>query len=162
MQLILLQKVENLGDEGDVIEVKEGYARNYLLPKKLAIKATKGSLTQIDVLKRKRKQREEKELDAIRQLQKKVDGLHLEFIRKAGEKGKLYGSVTSKEIADKIGEELQLELDRKFIDLPEPMKDIGETEVKLHFGKGIYGSVQVQIVPEESVQPDDAKEVKES
>ena len=93
MQLILLQKVENLGDEGDVIEVKEGYARNYLLPKKLAIKATKGSLTQIDILKRKKKQREEKELDAIRQLQKKVDGLRLEFNRKAGEKGKLYGSV---------------------------------------------------------------------
>ncbi|NLJ38345.1 MAG: 50S ribosomal protein L9, partial [Candidatus Atribacteria bacterium] len=80
MKLILLQKVENLGDEGDIIEVKEGYARNYLLPKKLAIEATKGSLTQIDILKRKKKQREEKELDAIRQLQKKVDGIRLEFV----------------------------------------------------------------------------------
>jgi len=162
MQLILLQKVENLGDEGDVIEVKEGYARNYLLPKKLAIKATKGSLTQIDILKRKKKQREEKELDAIRQLQKKVDGLRLEFNRKAGEKGKLYGSVTSKDIVDKIGELLQIELERKYIDLPEPIKDIGETEVKLHFGKGIYGSIQVKIIPEESAQLDESKEVKES
>ncbi|NLJ48901.1 MAG: 50S ribosomal protein L9 [Candidatus Atribacteria bacterium] len=162
MKLILLQKVDNLGDEGDVIEVKEGYARNYLLPKKLAFEATKGSLTQIDILKRKRKQREEKELDALRQLQKKVDGMRLEFVRKAGDKGKLYGSVTSKEIAEKIGEILQLELDRKFIDLPEPIKDVGKTEVKLHFGKGIYGSVQVQIIPEESVRPDDSKEVKES
>mgnify|MGYP002681855644 FL=1 len=162
MQLILLQKVENLGDEGDVIEVKEGYARNYLLPKKLAIKATKGSLTQIDILKRKKKQREEKELDAIRQLQKKVDGLRLEFNRKAGEKGKLYGSVTSKDIVDKIGELLPIELERKYIDLPEPIKDIGETEVKLHFGKGIYGSIKVKIIPEESAQLDESKEVKES
>ena len=162
MKLILLQKVENLGDEGDIIEVKEGYARNYLLPKNLAIEATKGSLTQIDILKRKRKQREEKELDAIRQLQKKVDGIRLEFVRKAGDKGKLYGSVTSKDISDKIGELLPIELERKYIDLPEPIKDIGETEVKLHFGKGIYGSIHVKIIPEESAQFDESKEVKES
>ena len=162
MQLILLRKVENLGDEGDVIEVKSGYARNYLLPKKMAIEVTKGSLTQIDILKRKKKRREEKELDAILQLQEKVNGLHLEFIRKAGEKGKLYGSVTSKDIVDKIGELLPIELERKYIDLPEPIKDIGETEVKLHFGKGIYGSIKVKIIPEESAQLDESKEVKES
>jgi len=162
MQVILVQKVENLGEEGDVLIVKAGYARNYLLPRKLAFEATKGSLAQIDILKRKRKRREEKELDALRHLQKKIDGLHLDFTKKVGEKGKLYGSVTSKEIAEKIAEILTIDIDRKYIDLPESIKDAGETEVKLHFGKGIYANVIVNVIPTESTPADDSKEVKRS
>jgi large subunit ribosomal protein L9 len=162
MQVILLKKVGNLGEEGDILEVKAGYARNYLLPRKFAVEATKGNLTQIDILKRKRKQREEKELNALQQLQVKIDGLYLNFTKKVGEKGKLYGSVTSKEIADKITEMLNFELDRKYIDLPEPIKVAGETEVKLHFGKEIYATVKVNVLTEEISQPEAPKEVKES
>ncbi len=89
MKVILLQEVENLGKEGDMVEVKNGYARNYLLPRKLAIEASKGNITQIEALKKKRAIREAKELEEAKILQERIDGLVLEFEKKAGKTGKL-------------------------------------------------------------------------
>ncbi|WP_369019099.1 50S ribosomal protein L9 [Thermatribacter velox] len=149
MRVILLQRVENLGREGDVVEVKPGYARNFLLPRKLAIEATPANMAQVEHLKKKRALREAKEMEEIQALQSRIDGLVLEFVRKAGEKGKLYGSVTSSEIAKKISEILGVDFDRKFIALEEPIKEVGEQEVKIHLGKGNYAQVKVKVIPEE-------------
>lgn len=156
MKVILLQEVENLGKEGDVVEVKKGYARNYLLPRKLAIEANRGTVTQIEALKKKRSIREAKELEEIRELQKKIDGLVLEFSKKAGKTGKLYGSVTSREIAEKISQVVGTDLDRKYLELEEALKEIGEYPVKVNLGKGIYATVQVKIREEEV--PEEAEE----
>lgn len=156
MKVILLQEVENLGKEGDVVEVKKGYARNYLLPRKLAIEANRGNVTQIEALKKKRAIREAKELEEIRELQEKIDGLVLEFSKKAGKTGKLYGSVTSREIAEKISQVVGTDLDRKYLELEEALKEIGEYPVKVNLGKGIYATVQVKIREEEV--PEEAEE----
>jgi large subunit ribosomal protein L9 len=136
MKVILLQELENLGREGDLVEGKSGYARNYLLPRKLAVEANKGNMSQIEALKKKRAIREAKELEEAKVLQGKIDGLILEFSKKAGKTGKLYGSVTSREIAEKISQTIGVDVDRKYLELGESLKEIGEYPVKVNLVKG--------------------------
>lgn len=149
MKVILLQDVENLGKEGDVVEVRRGYARNYLFPKKLAVEATPANLLQLEAVRRKKAMAEEKELTEAKTLQKRLDGMVLEFFKKAGETGKLYGSLTSKEIADRISQELQREFDRKYIDLEEPIKDLGEHRIRVNLGRGVTATLTIKVLPEE-------------
>ncbi len=158
MKVILLKDVENLGKEGDVVEVRRGYARNFLFPRKLAVEATSGNISQIEALRRRRAMREEKELEEAKTLNMRLDGLVLEFSKRAGETGKLYGSLTSKEIAERISKELEREFDKKYIELEEPIKDIGEHRVKVNLGRGVVATIVVKIFPEEAKE----KEVKES
>lgn len=152
MKVILLKDVESLGKEGDVVEVRRGYARNYLFPRKLAVEATPANLSQLEAIRRKKVKMEEKELAEAETLKKRLDGLVLEFFKKAGETGKLYGSLTSKEIADRISQELQREFDKKYIDLEEPIKDLGEHSVKVHLGRGVTATLVVKVLPEEVKQ----------
>ncbi len=149
MKVILLQDVENLGKEGDVVEVRRGYARNYLFPKKLAVEATPANLLQLEAVRRKKAMAEEKELTEAKTLQKRLDGMVLKFFKKAGETGKLYGSLTSKEIADRVSQELQREFDRKYIDLEEPIKDLGEHRVRVNLGRGVTATLTIKVLPEE-------------
>ncbi len=148
MRVILTQEVKNLGKEGDVVEVTEGYARNYLIPRKMAIEATPGNLSQVEKLRKKRALREAKELEEMKFLQSKVEGLVLEFSKKAGETGKLYGSVTAREIAEAISKSIGFEFDKKYLELPEPIKDLGKHDVRVSFGKGLHATVTVKILPE--------------
>jgi large subunit ribosomal protein L9 len=150
MKVILLQDVENLGKEGDVVEVRRGYARNYLLPRKLAVLATEASISQIEAIRRKKVMAEEKELQEAQALKKLLDGRVLEFRKKAGETGKLYGSLTSKEIAERIAQEIGREFDRKYIDLEEPIKDLGEHRVRVNLGRGVTATLTVNILPEKT------------
>ena len=150
MQIILIQEVKNLGKEGDVVEVKEGYARNYLLPRKMAIEATPGNLSQIEKLRQKRALREAKELEEMKFLQSKVEGLALEFTKKAGETGKLYGSLTAREIAEGISRAVGFEFDKKYLELSEPIKELGKHHVRVNFGKGIHATITVNVLPEDS------------
>jgi large subunit ribosomal protein L9 len=150
MQIILIQEVKNLGKEGDVVEVKEGYARNYLLPRKMAIEATPGNLSQIEKLRKKRVLREAKELEEMKFLQSKVEGLALEFTKKAGETGKLYGSLTAREIAEGISKAVGFEFDKKYLELSEPIKELGKHHVRVNFGKGIHATITVNVLPEDS------------
>ncbi|MEN3183867.1 MAG: 50S ribosomal protein L9 [Atribacterota bacterium] len=149
MKVILLRDVENLGKEGDVVEVRRGYARNYLFPRKLAIEATSANLSQLEALRRKRSRIEEKERTEAEALKKRLDGLVLEFFKKAGETGKLYGSLTSKEIADRVSQELHRELDKRCIDLEEPIKELGEHRVTVNLGHGVVATLLVKVLPEE-------------
>ncbi|MEN3202442.1 MAG: 50S ribosomal protein L9 [Atribacterota bacterium] len=149
MRVILLKDVESLGKEGDVVEVRRGYARNYLFPRKLAVEANPANLSQLEAIRRRKVKMEEKELAEAETLKKRLDGLVLEFFKKAGETGKLYGSLTSKEIADRISQELQREFDKKYIDLEEPIKDLGEHKVKVNLGRGVTATLVVKVLPEE-------------
>lgn len=149
MKVILLRDVENLGKEGDVVEVRRGYARNYLFPRKLAVEATPTNLSQLEALRRKRSRLEEKERTEAEVLKKRLDGLVLEFFKKAGETGKLYGSLTSKEIADRVSQELQRELDKRCIELEEPIKELGEHKVTVNLGHGVVATLLVKVLPEE-------------
>ena len=135
-EVILTEKFNNLGFEADIVKVRAGYARNFLIPQGKAIEKTKTALQRINVLKAKRAAREAAELNDAQELARKLNKLKLTFELDAGETGKAFGSVTASDIADRIRVELggKTEIDRHRIVLPKAIKDSGkhEVEVKLH------------------------------
>lgn len=160
MQIILVKEVDNLGKEGDIVTVRPGYARNYLLPGKWAIEASKGNLNQVEHLKKKRMVREQKELEMLQSIIYRVEGESFEVIKKAGEKGKLYGSVTTREIAELVSLKLGTPFDRKYIELTEPIKETGSWEVKLKLGKSQETIITLSVkTPEEKAEEDEKKSV---
>lgn len=147
MQLILKQTVENLGEEGDVVKVKPGYGRNYLMPQGMAISASKGNIAQLEIEKvaieaRKKLQREEAEGVA-----KKLEACTITIAMRAGDENKLYGSVTSSDLADKLAEQ-GIVIDRRKIVLDEPIKTIGETLVTVKVGYQVTAQFKVNIIPQ--------------
>ena len=133
-KIILTENVPGLGAEADVVSVRRGYARNYLLPCGKAYEVTPASLRQLDNLKKKRVEREARELNEADELARKIGKAHLIFTLATGESGKAFGSVTAQDIAHRMKNELGLEIDRHKIVLERPIKDTGEHEVaiKLH------------------------------
>ena len=145
MEVILNESIENLGKAGDIVSVANGYARNYLLPKGIAIIADKRNLAKIErqreaILKRAAKMKEEYEA-----LASQLAGLDIEIPVKVGEEGKLYGSVTNLDIARAIGEK-GFEIDRKKILLEEPIKALGEYEVPVKLSTDVTASVVVKVI----------------
>jgi large subunit ribosomal protein L9 len=147
-QAILLKDVENLGEAGQAVDVSPGYLRNYLLPRKLAQPATQGSLEEAqrrrEAAERAAQQAEERAGETATLLAKTV----LTIQHRAGEDGKLFGSVTNAEIADAIGEARGLRIDRKKIRLEEPIREVGTYMVEVEVGGGVTTKVKT-IVAEE-------------
>ena len=133
-ELILTENVPGLGAEADVVKVRRGYARNYLLPHGKAYEVTPAALRQIENLKKKRAEREGRELNEAEELARRIAKFHVTFTLATGETGKAFGSVTAQDIAHRMKNELGLEIDRHKILLERPIKDTGEHEVqiKLH------------------------------
>ncbi|MGS0765923.1 50S ribosomal protein L9 [Syntrophomonas curvata] len=142
MKVILVQDVKNLGREGEVREVSDGYARNFLIPKGLATEATKGNLKEIEekaIRLQKQKDRERIEAQA---LVERLDGKSVKIAARVGGGDKLFGAVTAREISEAINQEFKVKLDKKKVDLGDPIKHLGEYPVKLK----IYPSLQAQIM----------------
>src|SRR5713101_6090318 len=133
-EVILTDNVPGLGAEADVVKVRRGYARNYLLPRGKAYEVTPAALRQIESLKKKRAEREARELNEAEELARRIAKFHVTFTLATGETGKAFGSVTAQDIAHRMKNELGLEIDRHKIMLERPIKDTGEHEVaiKLH------------------------------
>lgn len=133
-EVILTDNVPGLGSEADVVKVRRGYARNYLLPQGKAYEVTPAALRQLDNLKKKRAEREARELNESEELSRKIGKARLTFTLATGESGKAFGSVTTQDIANRMKNELGIEIDRHKITLERPIKDTGEHEVaiKLH------------------------------
>jgi len=155
VKVILTEDVQGLGSIGDVADVAQGYANNFLIPRKLAILATPGNLKHWDekrewIVKREAANRTEAE-----ELAAKIEGAKLRIVAKAGEEGRLYGSVTVKDIAAKILEDLKIDVDRKKILLAEPIKTAGEHEATLRVFKDIDAKISIEVVGEleEGVAP---------
>lgn len=149
MELILKTTVDTLGEEGDIVKVKSGYARNYLLPQRMAVVASKTNLAILKqentaIAARKKKQRDETEA-----LVKKLSGTVVTIAQRVGDENKLFGSVTSGDIGAKLAE-LGIELDRKKILLAEPIKTIGDTEVAIKVGFQMTAQITVRVVPLEA------------
>ena len=140
MEVILKEDVAKLGARGEVVNVAEGYGRNYLLPKKLAVKATKTNKAVIEQMKASAGRKHAREKGDAELLAKQFEGLSLEFIRKAGEHDTLFGSVTSADIAHEL-EGRGFAIDRRKIDLDQPIKSLGEFNVPLK----LHRDVQVQL-----------------
>lgn len=152
MKIILLQDVENLGKKGEIKEVKEGFARNYLFPKNLAQLATAQALKKAQLEKQVQEKRVEtlrREAEAqAKKLQKQI------FIipAKAGTEGKLFGSVTSEQIASQIFKELGIKVDPKDVELTEPIKKIGEYKIKVKLFNNIEAKVKLAITKQNKVK----------
>ena len=133
-EVILTDNVPGLGAEADVVKVRRGYARNYLLPQGKACEVTPAALRQLDTLKKKRAEREAREMNEAEEVSRKIGKARLTFTLATGESGKAFGSVTAQDIANRMKNELGLEIDRHKIVLERPIKDTGEHEVaiKLH------------------------------
>lgn len=143
MKVILNKDIKALGKLGDVKEVADGYARNCLFPQNLAIEATAANLKMLADRKSSEANRQAIEEAEAKELANKLNGKALNFKVKSGEGGRLFGSVTSKELSEEIKKTLKLDIDKRRIGLEEPIKTLGEHTVKLHLYKGIYAEVKV-------------------
>ena len=147
MEVILKEDVSKLGSRGDVVKVAEGYGRNYLLPRKLAIEASKGNKAVIEQMKAASLRRSAKEKTQAEELAKQFDGVSLSFERRSGENDQLFGSVTSGDIADAM-EKKGFNVDRRKIQLHEPLKTLGEFTVPIKLHKDVTTHVKVVIEKE--------------
>jgi large subunit ribosomal protein L9 len=145
VEVILKTKIEGLGSEADIVSVKPGYARNFLIPKDFAAPATLATKRQVEELKRKRAEREATELNSAQELAGKLGKLKLVFTLQAGEgQEKSFGSVTNQDIATKL-KEAGHDIDRKKIDLPKPIKDTGDHEVTVKLHSDVQAVLHVSI-----------------
>lgn len=143
-----MQDVKSLGKKGDIVNVSDGYARNYILPKKLGVEANKQNLHELNNKKNAENRRRKEILDEARQLAKELEALKVNLTIKVGEGGKTFGSITTKEIASAVKEQSDLVLDRKKIQISEPIKNAGSytVGVKLHPKVTAELKVEVQAV----------------
>jgi len=147
MEIILKEDVAKLGSRGDVVKVAEGYGRNFLLPRKLAIEASQGNKKVIDQMRAAAVRRSAKEKSQAEELSKQFDGLSISFARRSGEQDQLFGSVTSGDIADAL-EKKGFNLDRRKIQLHEPLKTVGEFTVPVKLHKDVTAHLKVVIEKE--------------
>jgi large subunit ribosomal protein L9 len=144
MEVILKEDVVALGSRGDVVKVAEGYGRNFLLPRKLAIEASAGNKKVIEQMKAASVRRSAKEKTAAEELAKQFEGLSVSFARKSGENDQLFGSVTSGDIADALTKK-SFNIDRRKIQLHEPLKTLGEFTVPVKLHKEVTAHLKVVI-----------------
>ncbi len=147
MEVILKEDVAKLGSRGDVVKVAEGYGRNFLLPRKLAIEANKGNKAVIEQMKAASVRRSAKEKGQAEDLAKQFDGVSVSFQRRSGENDQLFGSVTSSDIADALAKK-GFDVDRRKIQLHEPLKTIGEFTVPIKLHKDVTAHFKVLIEKE--------------
>jgi large subunit ribosomal protein L9 len=145
MKVILKQDVKSLGKQNDMVEVSDGYARNYLLPKSLAVEANKSNLSIMNNKKGSEELKKEKELKDAKNLASKLKDKTIVIKVKAGENGKLFGSITSKDISDKIKAELNLDIDKKRITILESIKVLGTYQIEAKLYHGVTEKFTVKI-----------------
>jgi large subunit ribosomal protein L9 len=148
MKIILKEDVQNLGQQGDVVEVKSGYARNYLMPQKLAILFTKQQQKSIEESRRVEERKLEREKDQLESVLKQVEDLSLSLKMQSEEDSKLFGSVTKLDIV-KLLEESGINVDKKYVDLSSPIKTLGEHKFNIVFTKEISGSFTLTVEKED-------------
>jgi large subunit ribosomal protein L9 len=148
VQVILLHDVDKLGYRGDVVEVARGYARNFLLPRRLAEEASGGRLAELQRRDSIKARHEAKSIDEARQLADQLAGAELRFDVKAGPTGSLFGSVTPTNIADELWERMKIRVDRRKIGLSEPIKRIGRYQVPIELFTDVQVEMRTLVVPE--------------
>lgn len=145
MQVILTEDVKNVGDMGDVVEVSNGYGRNYLIPKNLALPATSGSRKQLQHQMRLIETRREAAREAARAILGDIDGVSITIPMRVGDGDRLYGSVTNRDLAAALTQQ-GVNVDRKQIDMDRPLNELGVYEVPIKLASGIYAKVRVWVV----------------
>ena len=147
MKVILTKTVEPLGEKGDVVDVADGYARNYLVPKKFAVKASEGALKQADAMRVAREESERRALDEAKLLAENLAGTRVVVAARAGDSGNLFGSIGATDVAEAIVKFTGVDIDRKIIDIEEPIKEIGIHEVALRPHEDVSVMVTLDVIP---------------
>ena len=145
MKVILLEDVKSLGKKGDVVNASDGYARNMLLPKKLAVPATDGNMKDLAAKKRGEERLKAEQLKAAEELKAEIEKKSIDVMVKVGANGRTFGSVSSKEIADAVKEQLGIEIDKKKLLLDAPLKEVGAHEVDLRLHPKVTAVLKVNV-----------------
>lgn len=148
MKVIFLQDVKGKGKKGEVKKVSPGYAQNFLFKKNLAIEATPGNLKALEAKKRKEQQKEQEEKEAAIKLKEVLDQTTVRLQAKSGDGGRLFGSITSKQIAEALKKEHGHKIDRRKIELDEPIRALGHTKVPVKLHPEVQGTIHVHVVEE--------------
>ena len=146
MKLILTAAVDNLGGAGDVVEVKDGYGRNYLVPRGYAIRWTRGGEKQIDGIKRSRDAREIRGIDHAQEVRTKLEELSVELGVRAGDTGKLFGAVTAADVATAIKKAGNVSVDKRSVEIPKPIKTVGNHTVGVKLHDAVTAHIQLAVV----------------
>lgn len=147
MKVIFLQDVKGKGKKGEVKNVSEGYARNYLLPKNLAAEANAGNLKTLEVKKQGEEKRAQEKLDEAKAFKDELEKLTVEIKAKSGEGGRLFGAVTSKQIAETL-KKMKKKVDKRKIELDEPIRSLGYTNVPIKLHQDVTATIRVHVVEE--------------
>ena len=145
MKVILLENIKGVGKKDEVINASDGYAHNFLFPKKLALEANKENMAKLQAKKASDQHKKDVEKEQAYEIAKTLKTLQLEIKVKAGENGKIFGGVTAKEISDNLKENYQIEVDKKKIILDEPIKNLGIFQVEIKLYEGVTGKLKVQV-----------------
>jgi large subunit ribosomal protein L9 len=148
MQIILQEDVEKLGNRGQIVDVAEGYARNYLLPRKLALPVSQGNLKQLEQIKRSLAKREATEVESAQKQAEMLAALTLEFARKAGENDQMFGSVTGADVSEALAAK-GFSVDKRKIQLDQPIRTLGEYDVPAKLHRAVTASIKVIVRREE-------------
>jgi large subunit ribosomal protein L9 len=146
MKVILLDNIKGVGKKDEVINASDGYARNFLLPKKLAVEANSANMNKLKAKQDSNQYRKNVEKEEAQKIAEKLKGILLKISVKAGENGKIFGSITSKEIAENLKSQYQIEVDKKKIELKEPIKTLGSFTVQIRLYEGVVGNLKVQMI----------------
>ncbi len=143
MKVILKEDIKGVGKKDQIINANDGYARNFLFPKNLAVPADKGNLTNLQSKKTSEEHRKELERDKAKETAKKIEGILLKLPVKSGENGKVFGSITAKEIAENLEKQYKIIVDKKKINLQEPIKNLGTFNIEIKLYDSIVAKVNV-------------------
>jgi large subunit ribosomal protein L9 len=147
MRVVLRTDIENVGKKGDILDVADGFARNYLIPKGRAIPATKGVQSQADAMRRSRDKKDARDREAAENVARMLVPTVIRIPAKAGSEGKLFGSVTTTDLADGVKTQTGVELDRRRIQLDEPIKSVGTHEVPVKLHADVEFRLTVEVTP---------------
>lgn len=148
MEIILLQDVDKLGYKHEVVTVKPGYGRNYLIPQGLALMANKSNMARLAEMRKQQELQENKMLDQYKEIADKLDGITLKIGAKAGTSGKIFGSVTDIQLAQELHETHGIEIERRKIEMPEEVKNIGSYTAKAKLHKEVEADIKFEVVAE--------------
>ncbi|HHX24431.1 MAG: 50S ribosomal protein L9 [Tepidanaerobacteraceae bacterium] len=146
MKVILLEDVKKIGKKGDLVNVADGYARNYLFPRNLAKEATSGSIKQLKQEKKAMENKKKKELELAKEVAEKISKSSVTVKAKSGDQGKLFGSITSKDIANELKKQHNIDVDRRKIELSEPIKTLGNYKVNIKLAPEVEAELTVKII----------------
>lgn len=148
MKVILKQDIKGVGKKDQIINANDGYARNYLFPKNLAVPADKGNMTNLQSKQSSQEHRKALEKKAAEELAKKIEGILLKISVKSGENGKVFGSVTTKEIQENLEKQYKIKVDKKKIQLSEPIKVLGTFNIEIKLYDGVIAKLKLSVIGE--------------